>query len=107
MSPVRRLKKLVSYYSINWRNSTSLSDSDTSSSKDADSDRNPRDSTSIVKGRDSTRFHKIPPQSSKDDPDDKDDPNNKDDPNEKDHLNSSLTYQLNNSTNKLVNHDYP
>ena len=32
MSPVRRLKKLFSYYSIIWRNSTSSSDSDTSSS---------------------------------------------------------------------------
>ena len=48
--------------------------------------------------RDSTRFHEIPPQSLKDDPDDKDDPNdkddpdNEDDPDDKDHLNSSLTY---------------
>jgi hypothetical protein len=33
--------------------------------------------------QDSTRFHEIPPQSSKDDPDDKDNPNNKDDPNNK------------------------
>jgi hypothetical protein len=56
MSPVRRLKKLVSYYSIIWRNYTSSLDSDTSSSQD-DPDWNP---TSIVKGRDSTRFHKIP-----------------------------------------------
>jgi hypothetical protein len=29
------------------------------------------------------RFHEIPPQSLKDDPDDKDDPDNKDDPNDK------------------------
>jgi hypothetical protein len=33
--------------------------------------------------RDSTRFHEIPPQSSKDDPDNKDDPDDKDNPNEK------------------------
>jgi hypothetical protein len=38
------------------------------------------------------RFHEIPPQSSKDDPDDKDDPNDKDDPDDKDHLNSSYAY---------------
>jgi len=76
ISPVRRHKKLFSYYLIIWRNSTSSLDSDTSSSQD-DPDRNP---TSIVTGRDSTRFHETPPQSSKDDPNDKDDPDDKDDP---------------------------
>jgi len=64
ISPVRRNKKLFSYYFFNYlRNSTiRLSDSDNLIVKDADPDRNP---TLIVTGRfiprDSTRFHKIPP----------------------------------------------
>jgi len=49
MSPVRRHKKLFSYYLIIWRNST-LSSQD-------DPDRNP---TLIVTGRDSMRFYEIP-----------------------------------------------
>jgi len=59
--------------------------------KDADPDRNP---TSIVTGRDSTRFHEIPPQSSQDDPDDKDDPDNKDDPNDKDDPDDKIPSQF-------------
>jgi len=81
MSPVRRLKKLSSYYSIIWRNSTSSSDSDTSSSRRRLWQKSYLNRHRTILTRDSTRFHEIPreilPQSSKDDPDDKDDPNDK------------------------------
>jgi len=61
MSPVRQLKKLSSYYSIIWRNSTSSVTG--------------RVFHEIL--RDSTRFYEIPPQSLKDDPNNKDDPDDK------------------------------
>jgi hypothetical protein len=79
MSPVRRHKKLFSYYSIIWRNSTSSLDSDTSSSRRRLTEILPQ----LSQDDSDTRFHEIPPQSSQDDPADKDDPDDKDDPNDK------------------------
>jgi hypothetical protein len=58
MSPVRRLKKLFSYYSIIWRNSTSSSDSDTSSTG-----RRPWSKSYLNRHR--TRFHEIPRDSTR------------------------------------------
>jgi hypothetical protein len=73
ISPVRRHKKLFSYYLIIWRKST-LSLKDDPDNKD---DPNNKDDSS-------TRFYEIPRDStlsSQDDSNNKDNPNDKDDPN--------------------------